>query len=53
MGRYRMAMKKINVSMTEEMFRDLEEERKRRRLSSIPETVRVILGEYLSERNGR
>jgi len=43
-----MAMKKIMVSMTQEMVDALEEERKKRKLSSIPEVVRQILGEYLS-----
>jgi Arc/MetJ-type ribon-helix-helix transcriptional regulator len=46
-----MAMKKVTVAMTEEMVRDLEEERKKRRLSSVAETARVIIGEYLSRRN--
>jgi hypothetical protein len=34
------------VSMTEEMEKKLEEERKRRLLDSIPETVRAILSEH-------
>jgi hypothetical protein len=38
------------VSITEEMEKRLEEERKKRLLDSIPETVRVILSEYLSKR---
>jgi Arc/MetJ-type ribon-helix-helix transcriptional regulator len=46
-----MAMKKVTVSMTEEMVKDLEEERKRRRLATIAETARVIIGEYLKERD--
>jgi metal-responsive CopG/Arc/MetJ family transcriptional regulator len=43
-----MPMKKIMVSMTQEMVDALEKERKKRKLSSIPEVVRQILGEYLS-----
>jgi hypothetical protein len=31
------------------MYIDLENERKKRRLSSIAETTRVIIGEYLSK----
>jgi len=46
-----MAMKKVTVSMTEEMIKDLEEERKKRRLATIAETARVIIGEYLKERD--
>jgi hypothetical protein len=37
------------VSITEEMEKKLEEERKRRLLDSIPETIRVILSEFLSK----
>jgi Arc/MetJ-type ribon-helix-helix transcriptional regulator len=43
-------MKKIMVAMTKEMLDALEEERKRRKLASIPEVVRLILGEYLAKR---
>ncbi|HKZ40193.1 MAG TPA: hypothetical protein VJ044_04475 [Candidatus Hodarchaeales archaeon] len=41
-------MKRYNVAMTEEMEKRLEEERKKRLLDSIPETVRMILSEYFS-----
>ena len=44
-----MAMKKIMVSMTQEMVDALEKERKKRKLSSIPEVVRLILGDYLQK----
>ncbi len=37
---------KITVAMTEEMLRDLEEERKARRIATIPEVVRIIVSEY-------
>jgi metal-responsive CopG/Arc/MetJ family transcriptional regulator len=40
-------MEKIMVSMTKEMKDALEEERKKRFLDSIPETIRTILSEYL------
>ena len=42
-----MAMKKIMVSLPEEMVKVLENERKERCLETIPETVRVILSDYL------
>ncbi len=42
-------MQKYNVSITEEMEKKLEIERKKRLLDSIPETIRVILSEYLSK----
>jgi len=37
------------ISVTKEMKQILEQERKKRLLDSIPETVRVILSEYLSD----
>ena len=43
-----MAMKRFMLSITAEMEKALEAERKKRLLDSIPETVRVILSEYLS-----
>jgi hypothetical protein len=39
-------MKRYTLAMTEEMEKKLEEERKKRLLDSIPETVRMILSEY-------
>ena len=39
-------MRKIMVSMSEEMVKALELERKARKLDSVPETVRSVLGEY-------
>ncbi len=43
-------MEKIMVSMTEEMVKALEQERKARKLDSIPETVRSVLGEYFKSK---
>jgi hypothetical protein len=40
-------MKKIMLALPDEMLKVLEKERKERYLQSVPETVRVILGEYL------
>ena len=48
-----MPMEKVMISMTKEMKQILEQERKKRLLDSIPETVRVILSEYLSEKNNQ
>lgn len=45
-----MAMKKVTVAMTEEMVRDLEKERKSRRLASVAEVARVVIGEYLANK---
>src|ERR1700683_4193871 len=39
-------MKKIMVSMSKEMVKALQLERKARKLESVPETVRAVLGEY-------
>ncbi len=38
------------VSMTEDMVKALEVERKARKLDSIPETVRSVLGEYFKQK---
>jgi len=40
-------MKKIMLAIPEEMVKVLEKERKERLLDSVPETIRVILSEYL------
>ena len=42
-----MAMKKVMLALREEMINALEKERKQRYLETIPETVRVILSDYL------
>ncbi|MDA4124268.1 MAG: hypothetical protein OK438_02270 [Thaumarchaeota archaeon] len=39
-------MNKVMVSMTDDMLKALEQERKARKLDSVPETVRSVLGEY-------
>jgi len=43
-----LAMKRVLLSVTEELFDTLEKERKRRMLDSIPETVRMIISEYFA-----
>jgi metal-responsive CopG/Arc/MetJ family transcriptional regulator len=42
-----MAMKRVMLSLPEEMIKVLENERKERYLETIPETIRVILSDYL------
>ena len=42
-----MAMKKIMVSLPDEMVKVIEKERKARMLETIPETIRVMISEYL------
>ena len=42
-----MVMKKIMLSVPIEMEKALEKERKDRLLETVPETIRVILSEYL------
>jgi transcriptional regulator of met regulon len=42
-----MAMRKIMVALPFDMVKILEKERKDRYLETIPETIRVILSEYL------
>lgn len=40
-------MKKIMVSLPDDMVKVLEKERKERLLETVPETIRVILSEFL------
>lgn len=44
-------MKRLLVSVPDEMEKALEKERKERMLETVPETVRVILSEYLRKNN--
>ena len=46
-----MAMKRVMLSLPVEMVGVLEKERKERYLETIPETVRVILSDYLRNKN--
>ena len=43
--------RKYTLTVTDEMAKRLEEERKNRFLDSVPETIRMILSEYLSSSN--
>ena len=43
-------MKKIMVSVPTDMEKALEKERKERMLETIPETIRVILSDYLKQK---
>jgi hypothetical protein len=45
-----MAMKKITVAMTDEMYNDLDNERKKRRLATVAETARVVIGDYSAKK---
>ncbi len=42
-------MRRFTLSISEEMEKALEKERKKRLLDSIPETARVIISEYLAK----
>ena len=50
MGTKKQPTPKITVAMTPEMLRDLEEERKVRRIATVPEVVRIICSEYLKQK---
>ena len=41
-----MAMKKMMLSVSDDMLKALEAERKSRKLETVPEAVRAVLGEY-------
>ena len=48
-----MVMQKIMVSMSDQMVDALEKERKARKLDSVPETVRSVLGEYFKVKESK
>ncbi len=41
-----MAMNKVMVSVSDDMLKALEQERKARKLETVPEAIRSVLGEY-------
>ena len=43
-------MNKVMVSISDDMMKALEQERKARKLETIPETVRSVLGEYFKHK---
>jgi transcriptional regulator of met regulon len=45
--------KKIMVSVSEEMVKALEQERKARKLETIPEAIRSVLGEYFKVKDSQ
>ena len=45
-----VVMQKVMVSISDEMMKALEQERKARKLETVPETVRSVLGEYFKEK---
>lgn len=44
-------MKKYNVSISEDLEKEIDKERKKRYLETIPETMRVLLSEHMAEKN--
>jgi hypothetical protein len=46
-------MKKMMLSVSDEMFRALENERKSRKLETVPEAVRAVLGEYFKAKESK
>ena len=48
-----MAMNKVMVSVSDEMLKALEAERKARKLETVPEAIRSVLGEYFKVREVR
>lgn len=47
---YNLAMHKVMVAMSDDMVKALDQERKARKLESVPETVRAVLGEYFKRK---
>gem|GEM_PF-2359925 len=46
-----MAMKKMMLSVSDDMLKALEAERKARKLETVPEAVRAVLGEYFKNKD--
>jgi hypothetical protein len=44
-------MNKVMVSVSDEMLKALEQEKKARKLETVPETIRSVLGEYFKAKN--
>jgi hypothetical protein len=45
-----MAMQRILVSVSQELYDAIEKERKLRRLETVPEAARVILSDYFRDK---
>lgn len=48
-----MPMKRILVSVPEEMEEALEKERKERMVETVPETIRMILSDHFRAKSGK
>lgn len=46
-----MAMKRILVSVSQELYDAIEKERKLRRLETVPEAARAILSDYFRKKD--
>jgi len=45
-------MNRVMLSISDEMLKALEQERKARKLETVPEAVRAVLGEYFKQKDG-
>jgi len=43
-------MKKYNVSISEELEKEIERERKKRYIETVPEMMRILLSEHMAEK---
>ncbi len=48
-----MAMNKVMVSLSDEMLKALEQEKKARKLETVPEAIRSVLGEYFKTKESK
>jgi metal-responsive CopG/Arc/MetJ family transcriptional regulator len=44
-------MQKVMVSLSADMLKALEQEKKARKLETVPEAIRSVLGEYFKEKS--
>jgi hypothetical protein len=43
-------MKKYNVSISDELEKEIERERKKRYIETVPEMMRILLSEHMAEK---
>ena len=48
-----MAMNKVMISLSDEMLKAVEQEKKARKLATVPEAIRSVLGEYFKQKESK
>ena len=48
-----LAQNKVMISVSNEMLKALDQERKVRKLETVPEAIRAVLGEYFKQKESQ